>query len=106
MSSFGYVVGGAAAVCAALVETAGTVAMPAFTPQLCHPSTWPAARRRGLCIDDVAASMPAFDRERTPASASMGVVAECLRSWPGTARSAHPHTSFIAHGPAAAEIIA
>jgi aminoglycoside 3-N-acetyltransferase len=34
----------------------------------------------------------------------MGAVAECFRTWEGTLRSGHPHTSFCARGPLAREI--
>lgn len=108
LSSFGYVVGGAVTVCHALFDVvgeSGTVVMPGFTPQLCHPSSWPGDRRRGIEVDAVAAEMPAFDAATTPVAASIGAAAECLRSWPGARRSDHPHTSFVAVGAAAEEIV-
>src|SRR5204863_660268 len=63
-----------------------------------HPaipaSDWPAARLR----------VPPFD-PRTSPSEGMGAVAECVRIWPGSVRSAHPQTSFAAVGRRAAELM-
>jgi aminoglycoside 3-N-acetyltransferase len=44
------------------------------------------------------ASLPAFDRDTTPVSPSVGVVSERLRRRPGARRSGHPQTSFAALG--------
>jgi aminoglycoside 3-N-acetyltransferase len=49
--------------------------------------------------------MPAFDRAVTR-SYGVGVLPEVVRTWPGAERSDHPHTSFAAVGPAAAELMA
>jgi aminoglycoside N3'-acetyltransferase len=45
-----------------------------------------------------------FDRERTPAAADLGVVAETFRRMPGVLRSEHPFP-FAAAGPHAAEVV-
>lgn len=49
--------------------------------------------------------MPAFDPALTPAT-GLGVIAETVRTWPGSVRSGHPHTSFAAVGARAAELMA
>lgn len=48
------------------------------------------------------AAAPAFDPQTSP-SRGMGVLAEHVRTTPGSARSAHPTASFAAIGPRAAE---
>ncbi|MEY2248252.1 aminoglycoside N(3)-acetyltransferase [Streptomyces sp. BF23-18] len=109
LSSFGYVVGGAHSVLLALRDTLGprgTLVMPAFTPQLCHPSTWRAPDLAHAAADPrTAAQMPPFDPRRTPAARTMGVLPELLRTQPGTLRSCHPHVSFAAQGPRAETIV-
>ncbi|MGW1765904.1 aminoglycoside N(3)-acetyltransferase [Streptomyces sp. NPDC002073] len=108
LRSFGFVPGGAQSVYEALREAVGadgTLVMPAFTPQLCHPGTW---RSPDLVQPDpsaVAADMPLFDPERTPVARTMGVLPELLRAVPGSVRSRHPHVSFVAEGPRAQEIV-
>jgi aminoglycoside 3-N-acetyltransferase len=108
MRSFGLIVGGAQALYLAVRDVLGpegTLVMPSFTPQLCHPSTWRTADLAGSDLDEAARRMPPFDRRRTPASRSMGVLAELLRAAPGSVRSGHPHVSFVAEGPQAAGIV-
>ncbi|MGW1965995.1 aminoglycoside N(3)-acetyltransferase [Streptomyces sp. NPDC001935] len=109
LSSFGYVVGGAHGVLLALRDALGpdgTLVMPAFTPQLCHPSTWRAPDLAEAATDPrIAARMPPFDPRRTPAARTMGVLPELLRTQPGALRSRHPHVSFAAQGPHAATVV-
>ena len=108
LSALGYVAGGGQAVLEALrraVGDEGTLVMPTQSWQLCDPAFladpsvpkqwWPAIRD----------GLPAYDPARTP-SRTMGAVAELFRTWPGTIRSAHPHRSIAANGPAAARITA
>ncbi|MET8225217.1 AAC(3) family N-acetyltransferase [Streptomyces sp. NPDC005301] len=110
LSSFGYVVGGAHSVLLALrdaVGAAGTLVMPAFTPQLCHPHTWRRPELAHAAADPAtAAQMPCFDARRTPVARTMGVLPELLRTQPGARRSGHPHVSFTAQGPRAERIVA
>ncbi|MFF3216063.1 aminoglycoside N(3)-acetyltransferase [Streptomyces sp. NPDC002886] len=108
LRSFGFVVGGAQSVQWALRDAVGpdgTLVMPAFTPQLCHPSTWRSPDLAGTDLAGAAAAMPVFDRQGTPVSRTMGVLPELLRSLPGARRSGHPHVSFVAEGPRADEIV-
>ncbi|MFF4102606.1 aminoglycoside N(3)-acetyltransferase [Streptomyces sp. NPDC001903] len=107
LRAFGFVVGGAQAVYEALREAVGpdgTLVMPAFTPQLCHPDTWRAPDLVRTDRAAAAAAVPAFDPLRTPVSRTMGVLPELLRALPGSLRSPHPHVSFVAEGPRAREI--
>lgn len=108
LSRLGRVVGGEQAVIQALlgmVGPSGTVVMPAQSWQLCDPEylndpdvpseIWPLIRDH----------LPAYDPAVTP-TRTMGAVAELFRTIPGAVRSAHPHRSFAALGPHAAEIVA
>jgi aminoglycoside 3-N-acetyltransferase len=100
LKAIGSVVGGAAAVIAALVEAVGElglVGMPAFSndaylPEflLPHAMTPEAIRLAEVSILD-------FDPATSP-TAEMGAIAELFRSWPGTSRSAHPCVSICLHG--------
>jgi aminoglycoside 3-N-acetyltransferase len=106
--SFGHVVGGVQAVYQGLraaVGDYGTLVVPAFTPQLCHPATWSAPDLLHADTDAAAAAMPLFDPRCTPVSRGMGALPELVRTLPGACRSAHPHTSFAAHGPHAEDLL-
>lgn len=93
----GWTEGGAATVIKALLDVIGpdgTLVMPAASPELApsegelkHP---PNPSRM-------------FNRLTTPTS--MGAIAECFRTWPGTLRSNHPLDSVCANGPKAHEIV-
>jgi aminoglycoside 3-N-acetyltransferase len=107
----GFVCGGPVAVVEALLEVLGpdgTIVVPTQTVANSDPSRW---SRNGT--GDVAPqwwpkardTCPPYDPDRTP-SRGMGVVAECVRTWPGARRSGHPVTSFAALGARSAEIVA
>jgi len=103
MSRVGWVCGREAAVVQALLDAVGrtgTLVMPAHSGDDSEPSDWSKPPVPESWFSTIRASMPAFDRRVTP-TRSMGRIAECFRSYPGTRRSAHPHVSWCAHGPAA-----
>jgi aminoglycoside 3-N-acetyltransferase len=101
----GFVAGGPQAIVEALlavVGTAGTIVVPTHTPGNTDPAEWqhpPVPEAWWSVIRDA----PGFDPNRTP-SHWMGVLAETVRTWPGTRRSHHPHVSFAALGSRAADI--
>jgi aminoglycoside 3-N-acetyltransferase len=111
MSRLGFVCGGPVAIVDALLEVlgpTGTVVVPTQTVANSDPSRWIGNGTGAVAPQwwpKVRDTYPPFDPERTP-SRGMGVVAECVRTWPGARRSAHPVTSFAALGARAAEIVA
>lgn len=85
---------------------AGTLVVPAFTPENSDTSRDHLARVAGLTDAERArfrVGMPPFDPATTPAPA-MGRLAEAVRRSPGARRSDHPQTSFAALGPDAARL--
>jgi aminoglycoside 3-N-acetyltransferase len=111
LSAVGWVDGGPATVVEALhdsVGNAGTVVMPAITPENSTTSRVYRERTAGLSPRQVAeyhALMPPFDRLLTPAIKA-GIIAETLRTMPGAVRSDHPQSSFAAMGEHAASLMA
>lgn len=114
LKSFGYVDGGAEAVCAALVETCGTVLAPAGTWDLTGIGPPPGIARPHNAYDP-ASSWEAFDEELAQATAfsldlpvdrELGRIPETLRLTHSPARSAHPLFSYITVGDAADDAIA
>jgi aminoglycoside 3-N-acetyltransferase len=101
LSSLGWVDGGPTAVVHALIDAVGddgTVVVPTQTTTNTDPSTWrPPHDVAPARWPGIRENMPAFDPLNTP-SAGVGVIAECLRTWPGALRSDHPQTSFAALG--------
>lgn len=105
LSALGPVEGGAAAVVDSLrtaIGSAGTLVMPAFTPQIADPDPTHVV------------SADASVRERRDAVATfdsdlpgrMGAVAEALRSLPDSVRSTHPQVSVAAVGAQAEFVVA
>lgn len=109
--SLGPVEGGSRSVVRALrhaVGPGGTVVAYAATPENSVTSRLHQQRTAGMDPVQLAryqAGMPAFDRRRTPASPTLGRLAEEIRATPGALRSNHPQTSFSAIGPAARRIV-
>ncbi|AND17192.1 AAC(3) family N-acetyltransferase [Rathayibacter tritici] len=102
LTAMGLVEGGANALLSMLEDRTrqSALVVPAFSPQLNHPSTWPATRLEGRSIEECAASI-SFNPWSTPCGRRLGVVPELFRRRSGVARSRHPHTSFAAKGAAA-----
>ncbi|WP_418956223.1 aminoglycoside N(3)-acetyltransferase [Streptomyces tritici] len=92
----------------AVLGPAGTLVVPAFTPDNSDTSPQYRASVAGLTPAEAAAvraRMPAFDPRRTPCL-GMGRFAESVRTAPGAVRSAHPQTSFAALGRDAQRLMA
>lgn len=106
LSAMGWVCGGAVAVVVALREvlgSAGTLVMPAHSPDLTEPSRWESPPVPESWWPIIRENMPAYDPALTPTRA-MGIVAETFRKQRGVRRSAHPQVSFCASGPQASRI--
>jgi aminoglycoside 3-N-acetyltransferase len=97
--SLGPVDGGPLAVVRALVESLGTVMMPAFTSD--RTFVWDAS---GVFEGNAYRSKPPDDARaepftyQTPANKTMGILTETFRTAYPVRRSAHPSASFIAYG--------
>lgn len=106
LKSMGYVCGGAETVIAALLRAvgSGTVMMPSFSGEHSDPAEWKYPPAPEAWIEPIRAAMPPYDPARTP-SRLMGTVAELMRTWPGTLRSPHPQSSFIANGSNAVALV-
>ncbi|MGC4108473.1 MAG: AAC(3) family N-acetyltransferase [Thermomicrobiales bacterium] len=108
MSRIGNVVGGEQAIIEALLHVlgdSGTLVMPSQSWQLCDPAYLGLPDEPAGTWQLVRDHLPAYDPAVTP-TRTMGVVAELFRTIPGAVRSGHPHRSFAALGPRAAEIVA
>ncbi|MEU9403505.1 AAC(3) family N-acetyltransferase [Streptomyces sp. NPDC048242] len=106
LSSLGWVNGGPVAVVQGLLDAlgpTGTLAVPAHSADLSDPALWRNPPVPEEWWERVRATMPVYDPRTTP-TRGIGVIPETVRTWPGALRSAHPHTSFAALGPRAAEI--
>ncbi|GAA0535441.1 AAC(3) family N-acetyltransferase [Paractinoplanes ferrugineus] len=108
MRSIGWVCGGATAVVQALLDAvgpSGTLVVPAQTPENRDPSRWSHPTVPPEWWDAIRQHLPPFEPALTP-SQTMGSVAERVRTWPGSARSEHPLTSFAAVGRQAGALMA
>jgi aminoglycoside 3-N-acetyltransferase len=108
LRSLGWVCGGAVAVVQALLDVvgpAGTLVVPTHTGENSDPEHWINPPVPESWWEVIREHMPAFD-PAVSRSYGVGVIPEVVRTWPGAVRSNHPHTSFAALGPAAAELMA
>lgn len=108
LSAFGWVVGGAQAVVAALLEVVGdrgTLVMPSMSSHVSEPARWQNPPIPEAWREIVRNEMPAYDAALTPTRA-MGAIADCFLRHPRTVRSPHPIVSFAANGPLAKAITA
>ncbi|WP_460064338.1 AAC(3) family N-acetyltransferase [Streptomyces sp. YKOK-I1] len=107
LSSLGWVCGGPVAVVQGLQDALGpngTLVVPTQTGELSDPAEWSRPPVPREWWETIRATLPVYDPLVTP-SRGLGVIPETVRTWPGALRSAHPHTSFAALGPRAAEIV-
>ncbi len=114
LSSFGRVEGGATSVCRALLDTCGTVLMPAFTwsrtallppPGLERPlNASTPSRSWGEFESSLAQAVPYSPT--VPVDRAIGILPETLRMWFPHERSPHPLLSFIASGLHARKLVA
>lgn len=80
----------------------GTLSMPAFSPQLCHPAARPKAPAN--LAPSVPRDIPLFEPAHTPVGRKIGIIPECFRHLDGVVRSNHPLVSFTAWGAASRDI--
>jgi aminoglycoside 3-N-acetyltransferase len=106
-NSLGGVQGGPATVARALVESLGTVMMPAFTSD--RTFVWDP---RGVFEGNAYAPEPPANMRgaehftyETPMNKTMGIINETLRTAYSVRRSAHPSASFIACGTLAEQLV-
>ncbi|MEV4558655.1 AAC(3) family N-acetyltransferase [Kitasatospora sp. NPDC049285] len=110
LRALGPVAQGAPGVVGALREALGadgTLVVYTATPENSRTSPYYRRATAAMTPDQLReyhAAMPAWDAAATPASPTMGRLAEEVRLLPGALRSGHPQTSFSAVGPAAAHL--
>jgi len=106
LSSMGWVCGGPVAVIQALemvLGPTGTLAMPAMSGDYSDPHAWEHPPVPESWWEVIRSAMPPFDPRYAP-TRCMGTIAETFRTWPGTLRSSHPHSSITARGKLAQHI--
>lgn len=107
LRSFGRVEEGAETVCRALLDTCGTVMMPAFTFDATGIDGAPPGHDRPLNAFFNAPDWETFDAAvravspltpDTPVDEDIGAIPESFRQLPGVGRSRHPLMSWVATG--------
>jgi aminoglycoside 3-N-acetyltransferase len=107
LPSLGDVEGGAETVVDALLASAGTLVMPAFTYQTqIIPQVGPPDNAIVYGSGDAVNAKAEIFRPDLPVHPDCGSVAEALRQREDTLRSTHPILSFVAQGPHAREVLA
>lgn len=107
LSRLGFVIGGAHAVVAALLDVigeTGTLMMPTHSGALSDPVNWMHPPVPESWWQPLRDGMPAFDPHLTP-TRSMGAIVDCFRRVPGVQRSNHPTVSASAIGPNASALL-
>lgn len=108
LRSFGYLMGGAAAVIDTVLRCIGpegTLVMPAQSVGLMDPKFWRYPPVPESWHDEIRAAMLPYDPERTPVDQELGVVAAYFSRYPQVYRSAHPLYSFCAYGRDARQLL-
>jgi aminoglycoside 3-N-acetyltransferase len=108
LRTLGWVCGGPVAAVQALLDVVGpqgTLVAPTHTGENSDPKGWVNPPVPESWWPVIREHLPAYDPAVTR-SYRVGVLPEVVRTWPGAVRSDHPHTSFAAVGPAAAELMA
>jgi aminoglycoside 3-N-acetyltransferase len=108
LSALGWVVGAEVAAVGALLDALGpdgTLVVPAQSFGNSDPAGWSRPPVPESWWPVIRANTPPYDPAITP-TRGLGRIPETVRRWPGAIRSAHPHASFAAIGPRAAELMA
>ena len=108
MGKLGWIPGGARTLCSALLDALGlegTLSAPAFTTDNTDPERWQNPPVPVEWVDEIRASMPAYDPQLSPPR-EMGALSAQVLMRPGVVRSSHPALSWGAVGAKAAELCA
>lgn len=106
LRALGWVCGGEVAVIQALMDALtpeGTLVMPAFCSSHSDPAQWQAPPVPAEWVEEIRATMPAFDPRYSPTS-GVGSIPEVFRSFPDVRRSHQPCVSFCAWGRYSADL--
>ena len=109
LSSLGHVQGGSQTVIEGLMSVVGTggcIAMPAFSAGRFDPSEWGSPPVPPNQWNRIRFETPRYHPRKTPVDPTMSVVYELFRTWPGSRRSNHPHSSFSAWGEGSTTLLA
>jgi len=107
LSEIGWTVGGAQAAVEGLqraVTESGAVVVPTHTAQYTDPDGWSNPPVPEDWYETISTARPAYRSDVTP-SYGVGVIPECLRTYPEAVRSRHPVFSFAAWGADAERVV-